>query len=153
MSPVSPKPCNRIPAGPSPPTRLTGPLRISAPVSFGILHLGQALFGFLAKDPGIELILELDDRFVDILGEGYDAIVRRGPVKPIKLARRHGGCTHPLYRAPSGRRFATQNGGLSLLFLARVRAMLARPYLVAVGGRRQRGVQHSTATRAFRAVV
>ena len=45
---------------------LTGPLRISAPVSFGTLHLGQALFGFLAKNPGIELTLELDDRFVDI---------------------------------------------------------------------------------------
>ena len=45
---------------------LTGPLRISAPVSFGTLHLGQALFGFLARYPGIELTLELDDRFVDI---------------------------------------------------------------------------------------
>jgi DNA-binding transcriptional LysR family regulator len=59
---------------------LIGPLRISAPVSFGTLHLGQALFGFIARHPGIELTLELDDRFVDILGEGYDAIVRHGPV-------------------------------------------------------------------------
>src|SRR5882757_4544407 len=43
---------------------LTGPLRISAPVSFGTLHLGQALFAFLAKYPGIELTLELDDRII-----------------------------------------------------------------------------------------
>jgi DNA-binding transcriptional LysR family regulator len=64
---------------------LTGPLRISAPVSFGTLHLGQALFGFLAKHPGIELTLELDDRFVDILGEGYDAIVRHGPVNDSRI--------------------------------------------------------------------
>jgi len=64
---------------------LTGPLRISAPVSFGTLHLGQALFTFLARYPGIELTLELDDRFVDIVGEGYDAIVRHGPVDDDRI--------------------------------------------------------------------
>jgi len=64
---------------------LTGPLRISAPVSFGTLHLGQALFGFLAKYPGIELTLELDDRFVDIMSEGFDAIVRHGPVDDDRI--------------------------------------------------------------------
>src|SRR5882757_4563074 len=64
---------------------LTGPLRISAPVSFGTLHLGQALFSFLERYPGIELTLELDDRFVDILGEGYDAIVRHGPVDDDRI--------------------------------------------------------------------
>jgi DNA-binding transcriptional LysR family regulator len=64
---------------------LTGPLRISAPVSFGTLHLAPALIGFLAKHPGIELTLELDDRFVDLLGEGYDAIVRHGPVDDERI--------------------------------------------------------------------
>jgi DNA-binding transcriptional LysR family regulator len=64
---------------------LTGSLRISAPVSFGTLHLGQALFGFLARHPGIELTLELEDRFVDILGDGYDAIVRHGPVDDDRI--------------------------------------------------------------------
>ena len=60
---------------------VAGPLRISAPVSFGYLHLGSALFGFLARHPGIELTLDLEDRFVDIFSEGYDAVVRHGPVK------------------------------------------------------------------------
>ena len=64
---------------------LTGPLRISAPVSFGTLHLGQALFGFIARNPGIELTLELEDRFVDIQGEGYDAIVRHGPIDDDRI--------------------------------------------------------------------
>ena len=64
---------------------LIGPLRVSAPVSFGSLHLGPALFGFLEKNPGIELTLELDDRFVDMLGEGYDAIVRHGPVNDDRI--------------------------------------------------------------------
>jgi len=64
---------------------LTGSLRISAPVSFGTLHLGAALFGFLGQNPGIELTLELEDRFVDILGEGYDAVVRHGPVDDNRI--------------------------------------------------------------------
>ncbi|RWE33797.1 MAG: LysR family transcriptional regulator [Mesorhizobium sp.] len=59
---------------------LAGPLRIAAPTSFGLLHLGPALYGFLAKHPRIELTLDLDDRFVSIVADGYDAILRHGPV-------------------------------------------------------------------------
>ena len=59
---------------------LVGPLRISAPVSFGSLHLGPALYGFLARNPKIDLTLDLDDRFVSMLTDGYDVVVRHGPV-------------------------------------------------------------------------
>jgi DNA-binding transcriptional LysR family regulator len=59
---------------------LVGPLRISGPVSFGALHLGPALYRFLARNPGIDLTLDLDDRFVNVLADGYDAVVRHGPV-------------------------------------------------------------------------
>jgi len=64
---------------------LVGPLRISAPVSFGSLHLGRALFGLLAKYPDLELTLDLEDRFVDVMAEGYDAVVRHGPVDDRRL--------------------------------------------------------------------
>jgi DNA-binding transcriptional LysR family regulator len=64
---------------------LTGSLRVSAPVSFGILHLGPALFGFITQNPGVELNLELDDRFVDILADGYDAVVRHGPIDDSRV--------------------------------------------------------------------
>jgi DNA-binding transcriptional LysR family regulator len=64
---------------------LSGALRVSAPVSFGALHLGPALFGFLAKHPAIELSLELDDRFVDLVSEGYDLVVRHGPVNDARV--------------------------------------------------------------------
>jgi DNA-binding transcriptional LysR family regulator len=64
---------------------LAGPLRVSAAVSFGSLHLGPALFGFLAKNPRIELTLELEDRFVDLLTEDYDAVVRHGPVDDKRI--------------------------------------------------------------------
>jgi DNA-binding transcriptional LysR family regulator len=64
---------------------VAGPLRISAPVGFGCLHLGPALFGFLRTNPGIELTLELEDRFVNLLSEGYDAVIRHGPVDDKRI--------------------------------------------------------------------
>lgn len=64
---------------------LSGPLRISAPVSFGVLHLGPALYDFLHRHPGIDLSLELDDRFVDAAADGFDAVLRHGPVADRRL--------------------------------------------------------------------
>ena len=58
---------------------LVGPLRISAPVSFGIRHLGPAICSFLKQNARIEPTLELDDRFVNV-ADGFDAVVRHGPV-------------------------------------------------------------------------
>jgi DNA-binding transcriptional LysR family regulator len=59
-------------------SQLTGPMRISAPVTFGRLHLGPALYPFLAQHPGISLTLELDDRRVDAAADGFDSVVRHG---------------------------------------------------------------------------
>src|SRR5262245_30795299 len=64
---------------------LVGPLRISAPVTFGRMHLGPAIYPFLAKNPGIELVLDLDDRRVDAAADGYDAVVRHGPLENSRL--------------------------------------------------------------------
>jgi len=64
---------------------LQGPLRIAAPVTFGHMHLGPALYPFLAANPGIELILDLDDRRVSAAAEGYDAILRHGPIDDSRL--------------------------------------------------------------------
>src|SRR5204862_2275561 len=58
---------------------LVGTLRISAPVSFGILHLASALSSFLRANPRIELSVDLDDRFVGAV-DGFDAVVRHGPL-------------------------------------------------------------------------
>lgn len=63
----------------------TGNLKISAPVSFGTLHLGRALYPFLQQHPGIQLNLELNDRFVDAAADGYDAVIRHGAVGDARL--------------------------------------------------------------------
>jgi DNA-binding transcriptional LysR family regulator len=64
---------------------LVGPLRISAPVTFGRMHLGPAIFPFLARHPEIRLMLDLDDRRIDVTAEGYDAVVRHGPLPDSSL--------------------------------------------------------------------
>ena len=68
--------------------RLVGTLRVSAPVSFGTLHLGPALWPFLRANPGIDLRLDLDDRFVDVATGGFDAVIRHGRVMDARVVAR-----------------------------------------------------------------
>jgi DNA-binding transcriptional LysR family regulator len=65
--------------------KLTGPMRLSAGVTFGRMHLGPALYPFLAKHPGISLTLELDDRRVDAAADGFDAVIRHGAIEDSRL--------------------------------------------------------------------
>ncbi|MDX3973882.1 LysR family transcriptional regulator [Shinella sp.] len=64
---------------------LAGPMRISAPVTFGRLHLGPALYPFLAANPKIEMSLDLDDRRVDIASGAYDGVLRHGTIDDSRL--------------------------------------------------------------------
>jgi len=64
---------------------LSGPMRLSAPVTFGRMHLGPALYPFLAEHPEIRLTLDLDDRRVDAAADGYDAVVRHGAIDETRL--------------------------------------------------------------------
>src|SRR6516165_6442459 len=58
---------------------------LSERVSFGVLHLAPALYPFLRENPGLELTLDLDDRFVDAAAGGYDAVIRHGALRPSAL--------------------------------------------------------------------
>ncbi|MEW9305168.1 LysR family transcriptional regulator [Labrys neptuniae] len=64
---------------------LAGPMRIGAPITFGRLHLGPALFPFLAAHPQVELILDLDDRRVDVSSGAYDGVIRHGTIADTRL--------------------------------------------------------------------
>jgi len=55
---------------------LIGDLRLSAPTSFGLLHLAPLWPQFLARHPKLTLDVDLADRFVDLVDEGYDLAVR-----------------------------------------------------------------------------
>jgi DNA-binding transcriptional LysR family regulator len=64
---------------------LAGPLRLAAPVTFGRMHLGPALYPFLARHPQVSLTLDLDDRRVDAAADGYDAVLRHGAIEDSRL--------------------------------------------------------------------
>lgn len=62
-----------------------GRLRVSAPMSFGILHIGPAIKDFLARYPEVELDLSLNDRYVDVVDEGFDLAIRVGRLSDSSL--------------------------------------------------------------------
>jgi DNA-binding transcriptional LysR family regulator len=65
---------------------LTGPLRVSAPLSFGLRFLPDVVQGFRLLHPRIVLTLDLSDRFVDILGGDHDMALRiSGPPEGVSL--------------------------------------------------------------------
>ncbi len=57
-------------------TSLKGTLRVSAPLSFGLHRLAEALLAFRAQTPDVELAISLTDRFVDILTDDLDMALR-----------------------------------------------------------------------------
>jgi DNA-binding transcriptional LysR family regulator len=65
-----------------------GRLRVSAPMSFGFLHLAPAVPDFLERYPEVELEMVMNDRFVDLIDEGFDMAVRIGKLVDSSLIAR-----------------------------------------------------------------
>ncbi len=69
-------------------TQIAGPIRMSAPLSFGVQYLAPALAEFVAVHPRVELDIALDDRVVDLVGGGFDLAVRIGSLPDSALVAR-----------------------------------------------------------------
>lgn len=66
-----------------------GVLRISAPVSIGVLWLNRLMLDFLVSYPDIEIELILNDRLVDLVEEGIDVALRvSSTLPPSAIARK-----------------------------------------------------------------
>jgi DNA-binding transcriptional LysR family regulator len=57
-------------------TEARGTLRVSAPTSFTISWLGHTVADFLRRHPGVRLDLQLEDRHVDLVADGFDLAIR-----------------------------------------------------------------------------
>lgn len=68
--------------------RPEGSLRISAPVAVAQRVLKETLTAFTEKHPNINLHVELSDRFVDLVGEGFDLAIRIGHLEDSSLVAR-----------------------------------------------------------------
>jgi DNA-binding transcriptional LysR family regulator len=85
-----------------------GRLRVSAPMSFGILHLGPLLAEFSRENPAVSLEISFDDRFVNLVEEGVDVAVRIGALTDSSLVARKLSttrlvvCASPHYLAERG---------------------------------------------------
>lgn len=79
-----------------------GRLRLTAPVTYGRMHVAPVVGAFAARHPGIEIELLLFDRVVDLVEEGIDAAVRIGHLPESTLvARRLGQTRRVLCAAPA----------------------------------------------------
>ncbi len=82
---------------------LRGSIKLAAPLSFGLSHLSNAITDFLSTHPAIELNLDLNDRNINLVEDGFDMAVRVGELKDSTLVARRLGvarlitCASPAY--------------------------------------------------------
>lgn len=69
-------------------TNPQGKLRITAPASFGRMHLLPALSEFMQRYPEISVDLQLTDSIVDLVEGGFDIAIRNAELKDSSLVAR-----------------------------------------------------------------
>lgn len=85
-----------------------GTLRLSVPLSFGLSDLSPMLIGFMRLQPGVEIDLDLSDRPVDLVADGFDMAIRIGALADSTLIARKlsdlafGICASPDYLRQRG---------------------------------------------------
>ena len=65
--------------------KASGHLRVTAPAGFGGRHAAPLVPGFLDQHPDVSLSLNLSDRVVDLVNEGFDCAVRVGDLPDSSL--------------------------------------------------------------------
>jgi DNA-binding transcriptional LysR family regulator len=78
-----------LPAG-----ELRGRLRIAAPLSLGPTHLAPVFAEMARRHPLLHVQASYSDRFVDIIGEGFDCAIRVGYLNDSNLIARRVGPVH-----------------------------------------------------------
>jgi DNA-binding transcriptional LysR family regulator len=66
-------------------TTARGLLRITAPAGFGRRHVAALMTGYLAANPEVKLRLDLSDRVVNLVQEGFDLAIRIGHLEDSTL--------------------------------------------------------------------
>lgn len=67
---------------------IDGHLRVSVPMSFGVLHVAPLVAAFTRRHPGITIELGMSDRRVDLVEERWDMAIRIGRLLDANLVAR-----------------------------------------------------------------
>lgn len=67
---------------------LSGQLRVAAPLSFGVMHLGPAILEFQKQHPNLRFDIDFNDRQIDLIQEGFDVGIRIAHLKDSSLIAR-----------------------------------------------------------------
>ena len=73
--------------------RPRGTLRLTCGTTFGVRHLAPAIAEFVSRHPQMRFDVELSDRAVDLVDEGFDAALRIGKIGSQQLVGRKVGIT------------------------------------------------------------
>lgn len=63
------------------PSRIEGTLKMTAPLSFGLLHLRDLIHEYAKQHPSLNFELDLSDRHTDLVEEGYELAIRIGELQ------------------------------------------------------------------------
>lgn len=66
----------------------SGQLRLTVPTDFGVNHVSPLMGGFLQAYPDISLNMVLDNRYVELISEGFDMAIRVGELEDSSLKAR-----------------------------------------------------------------
>ena len=113
-----------------------GTLRLTMPVSFGILHMGPTISAYLKQYPEVKIDIQLTDRRVDPIEEDLDLAVCIGAPGRIRASRQEtclrlagGVWLARLFRAPWRAPACSRIGGVraDTEFFGRAYGLIARP--------------------------
>jgi DNA-binding transcriptional LysR family regulator len=79
-----------------------GSLKVSAPVSFGVTQVSAAVARFLCDYTEVDVNMVLDDRFVELMAEGFDVAIRIGSLSDSSLKARKLAGTRSVIAASPG---------------------------------------------------
>ncbi len=83
-------------------TEPKGTLRLNLPSAFGARHVAPHLPDYFSRYPQVRIEMSLNDRFVDMIEEGFDLTIRVGDLPDSSLiARRLAGNRRVICAAPS----------------------------------------------------
>ncbi len=83
-------------------TALSGTLKISTPLSFGVAHLSPAISAFMHLHPQIKIDLDMSDQRRDLVEEGLDLAIRIGELEDSSLmARKLSSVRHVVCASPN----------------------------------------------------